>query len=98
VAVAADELDNDGSRLVTSEDWLDRGWVVGTRLWGDPEHLHRGGAAVVECPDGRREWWRDGERHRIDGDGRKLTIEWEEPRVFTTVKPVQRRLEGDWRP
>lgn len=32
-----------------------------------------------------------------DGNVRKLAIEWEEPRVYTNVDPVRRRLEGDWR-
>jgi hypothetical protein len=32
-----------------------------------------------------------------NGDGRKVALEWEEPRAYTNVEPARRRLEGEWR-
>jgi hypothetical protein len=34
---------------------------------------------------------------RIDG-GRRVEVEWIDPRVYTNVEPARRRLAGDWRP
>jgi hypothetical protein len=32
-----------------------------------------------------------------NGDVRKIALEWEEPRMYSNVKPQRRKLEGEWR-